>query len=106
MRARRLRGELLETRFMMATEITSLSSLTLDTDSLTRIDIGGRVAGNPAGGNDVDGYDRIEIGGQTPGVNTALDGKLQVQLVNDFVPSVGDEFIFMTTTGAFTNKFD
>ena len=101
LRARKLRGELLESRLLMATEITSVSSLLLDTNSLTRIEIGGPAAGNTGGANDMDGYDRIDVAS-----STALDGTLQVQLVNGYVPSVGDEFIFMTTTGSFTDKFD
>ncbi len=85
----------------MATEITALPSLSLDSTSLTEIEIGGPTAGDPAGGNDFDGYDRIDITS-----STTLDGTLQVQLVNGFVPKVGDEFVFMTSTGAFTDKFD
>ncbi|MEY4179805.1 MAG: hypothetical protein RLY70_3379, partial [Planctomycetota bacterium] len=54
LRARRLRGELLESRLLMATEITSLDSLTLTPGSLTQIEIGGPTAGNPAGGTDID----------------------------------------------------
>jgi hypothetical protein len=101
MRSRQLRGELLESRLLMATEINSLSSLTLNTASLTRIEIGGPVAGNPEGGTDFDGFDRIEIAS-----DATLAGTLQVELVNGYVPNVGDEFLFMTSTGAFIDKFD
>ena len=103
LRARKLRGELLETRLLMATELTNVSNLTLSSDpgSPLLVEIGGRVPGDVPGGNDSDGYDQINVSSAV-----TLTGTLQVQLVNGFVPSVGDEFIFMTTTGSFTDKFD
>ena len=92
--------ELLEPREMMATEITTLSSLGLLGSDRTLIEIGGLLAGDPPGGNDSDGYDRIQVTS-----NAALAGTLEVRLVNGYVPEVGQTFDFLTVGGTRSGAF-
>ena len=101
--SKRLRMELLEPRRLLTadlTEITSLSALTLAGGDRTLIEIGGATAGNPPGGNDVDGFDQIQVAN-----NAALDGTLEVRLVNNYVPDVGTTFDFLTVGGARSGSF-
>ena len=52
------------------------------------------------GGNTpVTGYDQLAVGG-----NAALNGTLNVSLINGFLPAVGDVFQFITT-GSFSGSF-
>ncbi|MEI7701321.1 MAG: hypothetical protein WCK86_16095, partial [Planctomycetia bacterium] len=54
----------LEQRLLLTsdlTEVLNYSSLTLSAQDTLQIEIGGTTAGNPAGGNDVDGYDQINV---------------------------------------------
>lgn len=102
---RRRRGyrpflEILEDRLAPATEILNLPTLQLTPADTTLIEIGGPLAGNPPGGNDVDGYDQVQVAS-----NALLDGTLQVKLVNDYVPEVGTEFDFLTVAGTLSGSF-
>jgi len=51
------------------------------------------------GGTPVTGYDQLAVTG-----NAALNGTLNVSLINGFVPAVGDVFQFITT-GSFSGAF-
>ncbi|MGV2341473.1 MAG UNVERIFIED_CONTAM: hypothetical protein LVR18_48385 [Planctomycetaceae bacterium] len=71
------------------------------------IEIGGYTAGNPAGGNNIDGFDQLQISG---GNALLSGGPIDVKLVNDFVPAIGDRFNFLkissgnSVTGTFTTS--
>ena len=93
--------EILETRRVLATEIHNYDFLQLGPSDRTLIEIGGPQAGNPVGGNDIDGYDRLQVA-----TTATVDGTLQVALVNDYVPDVGTEFQFLTAGGAISGSFD
>ncbi|MBM4048988.1 MAG: DUF4347 domain-containing protein, partial [Planctomycetes bacterium] len=82
------------------TEIETLDALTQGPSDTLVIEIGGTEPGNPAGGNDIDGFDQINV------TNAAtLDGALDVRLVNDYVPVVGTTFDFLTF-GSVSGTFD
>ncbi|MFN5905113.1 MAG: hypothetical protein ACK5A3_03620, partial [Planctomyces sp.] len=101
----------LEQRLMLTSELTEIlqfDSLTLTANDVLEIEIGGVVPGNPAGGNDIDGFDQIIVTG-TDGVH--FDGLLDVHLVNDYLPDIGTSFRFLSMpsaaslTGRFSNAF-
>jgi hypothetical protein len=74
------------------TEIQTLSSgYTVPATGL-EIEIGGYTPGNPAGGNDIDGFDQVKVLAGTTNLST---GYLDVKLVNNFVPNIGDRFNFL-----------
>ena len=63
----------------------------------------------------VGGTFEVEIGGLTPGTqhdqlkltgNAALAGTLKLSRINDFLPTAGNEFVILTTTGTRTGTFD
>ncbi|MEI7700246.1 MAG: hypothetical protein WCK86_10640, partial [Planctomycetia bacterium] len=86
------------------TEVLNYGSLSLSAEDTLEIEIGGPTAGNPAGGNDVDGYDQINVTGSGP---VFLNGFLDVRLVNNYVPTVGTTFNFLniSSTSSITGKF-
>ncbi|MFM8474620.1 MAG: hypothetical protein ACKOEO_02350, partial [Planctomycetaceae bacterium] len=103
------RAELLEARILLTsgvTEIVGHSPGFSVPASGIEIEIGGYTAGNPAGGNNIDGYDQLQIAG---GNAVLSGGPIQVKLVNDFVPDIGDRFNFLqvdsgySVTGTFTS---
>jgi len=70
-------------------EILNVGTFSQDSDATLEIEIGGYSPG-PGVPTD-DGYDQINVSGQA-----SLDGTLQVSLINDFVPVLGDTFDFLT----------
>ncbi len=57
---------------------------------------------------------KVELGGLTPGTehdqlavtgNATLNGSIDVSIVNDFHPVVGDSFVVLTASGAVSNEF-
>ena len=104
-------GQSLEQRLMLTsdlTEILQFDSLSLTPNDVLEIEIGGTERGNPAGGNDTDGFDQIMVTGFTP---VQLDGLLEVRLVNDYLPAIGTSFRFLSIppsvsmTGGFSSAF-
>jgi len=100
-------GQTLEQRLMLTsglTEILQFDSLSLTPNDVLEIEIGGNERGNPAGGNEIDGYDQINVTGGDPVV---LNGFLDVRLVNSYVPTVGTTFNFLniSSTSSITGKF-
>ena len=101
----------LEQRLMLTsdlTEILQVDSLNLTANDVLEIEIGGAEPGNPAGGNNTDGYDQIIVTGSG---DVRLDGLLDVHLVNDYLPDIGTSFRFLSITspaslsGRFSNAF-
>lgn len=91
------RLESLEGRLLL-TGFTDLDDLNLVDSDVTVVEIGGVVPG-PGSPNVDAGHDQINVSN-----SAVLDGLLRVELINDFTPSVGDEFdiiTFGTTSGAF-----
>ena len=62
-----------------------------DTVSTLIIEIGGMTPGPGLPGDENDGYDQVRVTGAV-----SLGGTLQIVLINDFVPSIGDTFDFLT----------
>ncbi|MEY3175783.1 MAG: hypothetical protein RLZZ436_3697, partial [Planctomycetota bacterium] len=103
------RAEWLESRILLTsgrTEILQYSPGYTIPASGIEIEIGGYTAGNPTGGNDVDGFDQLQIAG---GNAVLSGGPIDVKLVNNFVPNIGDRFNFLqvdsghSITGNFTS---
>jgi len=86
---RKLTIEPLEDRRLLAIEVLDFDEYMLASDATLEIEIGGTTPGpgDPAD----DGYDQINVSGEA-----SLEGTLQVSLINDFVPSPGDTFDFLT----------
>ncbi|MFM7832726.1 MAG: hypothetical protein ACKPJD_13100, partial [Planctomycetaceae bacterium] len=74
------------------TEVLNYNSLILTANDVVEIEIGGDSAGNPAGGNNIDGFDQINVSGSG---TVQLAGLLDVKLVNDYVPDIGSKFQFL-----------
>ncbi len=90
--------ELLENRELL-TSIFGYDDLSMSNADVTVVTIGGVTAG-PGSPNIDAGYDQINV------TNTVqVDGALQIEFVNDFIPEVGDEFDILTY-GASTGSFD
>lgn len=68
------------------TEVLNYNSLILTANDVVEIEIGGDSAGNPAGGNNIDGFDQINVTGSG---TVQLAGLLDVRLVNNYVPEIG-----------------
>ena len=100
-RPRRLFVENLEHRLLLSTDVLSVPSLTLGAGDHLEIEIGGPAAGHSASEND--GYDQYHVTGAA-----ALGGTLDVKLVNDYVPPIGQTFEFLTIgdAGSLTGKFE
>lgn len=90
--------EALEGRLLL-TAFTDLDALDLNNSDTTIVQIGGVNAG-PGSPNLNAGYDQIHV------ANAAdIDGRLQIELINDFTPTVGDRFDILTY-GSATGSFD
>jgi len=78
-------------------EVLNVADYANASDATLEIEIGGT---NPGPGVPIDdGYDQINASGEA-----SLDGTLEVTLINDFVPSLGQTFDFLTfgsLSGAF-----
>ncbi|MFM8478639.1 MAG: hypothetical protein ACKOEO_22880, partial [Planctomycetaceae bacterium] len=97
----------LEQRLMLTsdlTEVLNYTSLELSAEGTLEIEIGGTTPGNPADGNDVDGFDQINVTGSG---TVVLNGFLDVRLVNNYVPAVGTTFDFLniSSTASIVGKF-
>ncbi|MCY2995084.1 MAG: hypothetical protein NTY19_45575, partial [Planctomycetota bacterium] len=90
-----MRMEMLEPRLMLST--VQRQDLTLGSSDTTTIEIGGP---DPGETTLSDGYDQIQVAN-----GASLDGHLQVQLMNDYVPAVGTTFDFLTVGGSRSGKF-
>jgi hypothetical protein len=89
------RSQPLEQRLMLTsdlTEVLNYNSLILTANDVVEIEIGGDTAGNPAGGNNIDGFDQINVSGSG---TVQLAGLLDVKLVNNYVPDIGSKFQFL-----------
>ena len=96
----RLKLEFLEDRIAFATTTIDLPSLVLQPSDSLLFTIGGPQAGNPIGGNDIDGYDQVRVG-----TTATLGGTLRVSLVNNYVPDVGTRFDVLNVGGTLSGKF-
>ena len=65
-------------------------------------DADGTLPVEPVGGSSDDGFDQINV---TSG-NVQLDGILQLSLINNFEPTVGDTFDIITFDGSLSGAFD
>lgn len=75
----------------MSTAICSISQNFSQSSGTLQIELGGTNAGT--------GFDKLQVGG-----SASLAGKLEVQLVNGFNPSLGQSFQFLTSGGV-SGKF-
>ncbi|HND52688.1 MAG TPA: hypothetical protein PLV92_09840, partial [Pirellulaceae bacterium] len=98
-RIRAMEMELLETRNLLATDITNVATLDLTSTSSLVVELGGTAPGHSAT-NDSDGFDQINVSG-----HAQLAGSLQIALVNDFTPSPGDVFDVLNY-GAADGRFE
>ncbi|MEY4187817.1 MAG: hypothetical protein RIT02_2851, partial [Planctomycetota bacterium] len=93
------RTELLEDRLLLTSGVTEILQYTggysVPAVGL-EIEIGGYEAGNPTGGSDDDGFDQIRV---LSGDTNLTTGILDIRLVNNFVPNIGDRFNFLQTIG-------
>jgi len=78
--------------------IQNYDSFAQSADGTLQIEIGGLNPG-PGSPNVDDGYDQVNVSG-----TAALDGTLEVTLINDFVPSDGDTFDVLTF-GSVSGRF-
>jgi hypothetical protein len=74
-------------------EVNFTGDLQLTDDSTLTIELAGLEAGT--------GFDVINVAG-----DVQLDGDLRVLLLDDFIPTVGDEFVFLNADGLISGKFD
>ena len=70
----------------------SLGSAAYAASAVTLIEVGGKTAGSQ--------YDQLNHTGQA-----FLNGTLRVELIDGFVPAVGDSFVFMTASAGITGTF-
>ncbi|MEZ6119780.1 MAG: hypothetical protein R3C28_24875 [Pirellulaceae bacterium] len=78
--------------------IQNVNEFTQASGGSLQIEIGGTTPG-PGSENVDDGYDQINVT-----TSATLDGTLDIDLINDFTPSVGDTFDILTF-GSVTGKF-
>ena len=92
--------EVLEDR-MLLTGVTEYDDLVMDNSTVTVIDIGCTSPGESVAGAD-DGYDKINVAN-----SLNVDGSLQLNFLNGFVPSAGDRFDILTNASdTATGTFD
>ncbi|MFN5588029.1 MAG: beta strand repeat-containing protein, partial [Planctomyces sp.] len=93
------RTESLESRILLTSGLTEIlqytGGYTVPVGGL-EIEIGGYEAGNPAGGSNDDGFDQIQVLSGSTNLST---GVLDIRLVNNFVPNIGDRFNFLQISG-------
>ena len=70
-----------------------LSDYVQGANATLNIDLGGTVAGNT--------YDQVTVGDDV----TSLDGTLNVSLLNDFAPEIGDSFTVLLPDGSLSGTF-
>ena len=89
------RAEFLESRVLLTsglTEIIPHSGGYSVPEAGLEIEIGGLTPGNTGGSNIVDGFDQLQVSG---GNAVLSGGPIDVRLVNNFTPNVGDRFNFL-----------
>ena len=93
---RSIHMESLEPRWLMATDTRSYTDFNPGAAGTTLIEIGG-----PHRGQELDGFDYLQVANEA-----FLAGTLKVELVNGYVPEIGDAFQFMTVGQTISGQFE